>query len=157
MAAYRRKTWTEKMQGAQAPVIKRLEKDFADMKAGERMLIATPQLVADYICQIPKGSTATLSQMRTDLAAVHGADVTCPVTSGIFLRIAAEAAYEAYQNGTALSRITPFWRMISANSPTARKLSFGTELLTRQRRREGITDGVSTTTKPVRRKKQALA
>lgn len=154
MAAYQRKTWTEKLEGVQEPVVKKLEKDFAGMKAGERMLIATPGIVDAYIRQIPKGQTATLTQMRNDLAAAYGADVTCPVTAGIFLRIAAEAAHEAYEKGTPLRKITPFWRMMDATSATARKLSFGTDLLLQQRKKEGITERLQTKSKAASRKKQ---
>ncbi|HMO34228.1 MAG TPA: hypothetical protein PKE63_02470 [Lacibacter sp.] len=138
MGTYKRKSWVQKRDIALEPVVKRITKDFAGMKAGERMLIATPQVVDQYIRQLPKGCSGTLTQMRKDLAAEYQADTTCPVTSGIFLRIVAEAAYEEYQKGMALSRITPFWRILSPDSPTACKLSFGTDLLKQQRHREQL-------------------
>jgi hypothetical protein len=143
MCAYQRKTWVEKRDLNKKAVVKKIEKDFADMQAGESMLIATPQIVDAYIRQIPKGTETSLAQMRKDLAAEYGADKTCPVTSGIFLRIVVEAAYEAYQNGTALHKITPFWRMINEESPAAKKLSFGTAFLKEQRQKEHL--GVSKT------------
>ena len=39
--------------------------------------------------------------MRDDLACLkqYQADKTCPVTTGIFLRIISEASYEEYDNG----------------------------------------------------------
>jgi len=133
-----RKTWVEKRDLNKETIIKRLEKDFADMKAGEKMLIATPQVVDEYIRRIPKGRQHGLKQMRTDLAHEYGADVTCPVTSGIFLRIVAEAAWEEYQEGRSLTRITPFWRLMDEKSPTAQKLSFGKEFLIDQRKKEKL-------------------
>lgn len=136
--AYKKKTWTEKMNTEAMPKVEKTDKDFADIPAGTRMLIATPAIVAEYIRHIPKGKTGTLQQMRKDLAAEYHADYTCPVTSGIFLRIAAEAAYEEYQQGKAISKITPFWRMIDMKSPAAKKLTFGTGFLLEQRKKEGL-------------------
>ena len=138
MSAYRRKTWVEKRDINKEPVVKKLDKDFADMHAGEKMLIATPLIVDNYIRQIPEGHQSSLGQMRKDLAAEYLADVTCPVTSGIFLRIIAEAAWEEYQVGKPIKNITPFWRMIDAHSPAAKKLSFGTDFLQQRRKKEKL-------------------
>jgi hypothetical protein len=139
MCAYHRKTWIEKRDIDKQPVVKKLKKDFADMRSGERMLIATPKLVDNYIRQIPKGHQYSLSGMRKDLASEYKADVTCPVTSGIFLRIVAEAAWEEYGKGKPLKDITPFWRVMDEHSATAKKLSFGTAFLIERRKKEKLT------------------
>ena len=102
------------------------------------MLIPTPKLVDDYIRQIPKGKGVDSTTIRNDLAAEYGAEVTFPLTTGIFIRIVAEAAYEEYQKGKPLNKITPFWRVINEKSPTAKKLTFGTDFLKEQRMKEGI-------------------
>lgn len=134
-----RKSWTEKMLVNAEPTVKTIEKAFADMPAGSRMLIPNPVLLDRYIRQIPEGCSTDVKQMRNDLAIEHRADHTCPVTSGIFLRIVAEAAYEQYQRkGKPLELITPFWRAFDENSPTAKKLSFGVDFLRKQRKKEGI-------------------
>lgn len=138
--AHKRKTWTEKLHVSIEAVVKKTEKDFAGIPAGSSMLIATPLIVAEYISGIPKGTHTSLQQMRKDLAADHNAEYTCPVTSGIFLRIAAEAAYESLQAGTPVSKITPFWRMIDSKSPAAKKLTFGMDLVNEQRKKEGLPD-----------------
>lgn len=131
-----RKTWTEKFHTQHEPEIKKSPRKFADIPEGASMLIATPAIVETYLNQIPKGKETTLQQMRKDLAAEYHAEYTCPVTSGIFLRIVAEKAYEEYTQGK--KRIAPFWRMISAQSPAAKKLTFGTEFLKQKRQEEGL-------------------
>ncbi|MCU0441984.1 MAG: hypothetical protein MUE96_06275 [Bacteroidia bacterium] len=131
-----RKTWSEKYLTVTTPEVKRTDKKFADIPEGASMLIATPQIVDTYIKSIPKGKTADIKTMRNDLAAAHHSEYTCPVTSGIFLRIVAEKAYEEYQQGK--KKITPFWRMISPQSPTAKKLTFGKAFLIQKRAEEGI-------------------
>jgi hypothetical protein len=136
--AYKRKTWAEKMNPSARHKIEKTEKTFADIPEGSKMLIATPAIVDEYVKNIPEGTQTTLQQMRKDLAAEYHADFTCPVTSGIFLRIVAENAYEQFMQGTSRDEIAPFWRIIDLKSPTAKKLTFGTEFLREQRQTEGL-------------------
>lgn len=135
---YYRKTWQEKLTGHNELQVKKADKDFAGIKAGQLMLIPTPLVIDRYIRQIPRGTNVTMETLRRDLALEHGAAVTCPLTTGMFVRIVAEAAYEAYENGTPLPEITPFWRVIGENAPAAARLSFGTEFLIEQRRAERL-------------------
>lgn len=138
MCAYKRKSWIEKRDIHKEPAIKKLTGDFADMHTGEKMLIANPKIVDDYIRQIPKGKEISLQQMRKDIAADFNADKMCPTTAGIFLRIVAEAAYEELEKGKPISKITPFWRMMNEKSPAAKKLSFGIDFLKEQRKKEKL-------------------
>lgn len=128
----RKKTWIEKFEEDKAPQVKHLDKDFADMPAGSKMLIASPKIIDQYIRTIGKGKKINLKSLRSDLALEHRAEYTCPVTTGIFLRIVAEANYEKWLQGSPLESITPFWRVIDPNSSLAGKLSFGKEFLEEQ-------------------------
>ncbi|MBX2894474.1 MAG: hypothetical protein KF763_03470 [Cyclobacteriaceae bacterium] len=119
-------------------VVKKLDKDFADMKAGSLMYISNPKTIDAYVRNIPKGKSTDLKTMRNDLAIEHHADVTCPVTTGIFLRIVAEAAHEQFEQGKSIGRITPFWRVIDSKMPLAKKLTFGTQLIREQRKKEKL-------------------
>lgn len=133
------KTWTDKVNDpSKVFVVKKLDKKFADMPAGVKMLIATPKIIDDYIRQIPKGKSSSLATMRKDLALAYGAEYTCPVTTGIFLRIVAEAAHEQLEHGASLARVTPFWRIVNEKSPLNKKLSFGPVFVMRQRTKEGL-------------------
>ena len=139
MCATKRKSWKEKLNNGRLPHIDISDKEFAGIKAGQKMLIPTPKLIDDYIRQIPKGKSADSATIRKDLAIENGAEVTCPLTTGIFLRIVAEAAYEDFQQGKPIEKITPFWRVIDEKSPTAKKLTFGTGFLKKQREKEALT------------------
>ncbi len=136
--AYRRKTWQEKLHNGHPDKVERVAKRFADIPEGATMYISTPEIVDEYIRHIPEGVHTGLQQMRKDLAAEHGAEYTCPITSGIFLRIVAEAAYEEYMAGKPVKKIAPFWRMIDSKAPAAKKLTFGTEFVKQQRIKEGL-------------------
>lgn len=135
---HRRKTWAEKMDNGREAVVKTTDKDFADIPAGSRMLIATPRIVDEYIRHIPPGRQADTSRIRKDLAAEYGADYTCPVTTGIFLRIVSEAAYEQLQSGAKPEDVTPFWRAVGPDSRTAKKMGVPVEFIKERRKREGI-------------------
>lgn len=136
--AYKRKTWQEKLHSTHPAKVEVVERRFADIPEGAKMYIATPEIVDAYMRHIPEGKHASIGQMRSDLAIEHHAEYTCPITSGIFMRIAAEAAYEDYLAGKSVAQITPFWRMIDSKSPLAKKLSFGTDFVKEQRKKEGL-------------------
>jgi hypothetical protein len=133
-----KKTWIEKLQVKKEPQVKKIDKDFWGYTRGDGMYISTPQIIEDYIKQIAKGKSVDTVTMRNDLAVENNAVFTCPLTTGIFLRIVAEAANEQLQQGVALKNITPFWRMIEPNSPLAKKLTFGQDFLMEQRKKEKI-------------------
>jgi hypothetical protein len=137
MGAYKRKTWAEKLNIDRRPVIEKADKDFAGIKAGQMMLIPTPKIVDAYMRQVPEGTRVDIETIRKDLAAEYHAEITCPLTTGIFIRIAAEAAYEEYKKGQPLNKITPFWRVIRERSSAAKKLTFGTKFLKEQQKKEG--------------------
>ena len=59
-------------------IVKVLEKKFADMKAGDRMYISSPEEIKSFIINIPRGTSKSLKEMRLDLANTKGADNTCP-------------------------------------------------------------------------------
>lgn len=132
----KKKTWLDKLNQKKQPQIKRIEMDFADIPAGSNMFIATPQLIDKYIQEIGFGKRIDTRTLRNDLALEHNANYTCPVTTGIFLRIVAEANYEKLQEGQPIENITPFWRVIEPNSPLAKKLSFGQDFIVQQIDRE---------------------
>ena len=130
------KSWKEKLNIDRSFVVKRLDKNFSDMKVGENMLIATPKIIDEYIKQIPKGININIKTLRNDLALTYNADTTCPVTTGVFLRIVSEAAYEDLLNGE--KNITPFWRVVDHESKTASKLACGINFIKKRRSEENI-------------------
>ena len=132
------KSWSEKFAHPPKPSVSRLGKPYAGHGEGEKMLIPTPAVVAEYVKTIPKGESRTMPQLRADLAEAHHADFTCPLTAGIFLRIASELAWEQHQSGKALAKITPFWRAVDVKSPMAKKLACGVDFIVNQRRSEGL-------------------
>jgi ABC-type uncharacterized transport system ATPase subunit len=131
-----KKSWLDKLNENKEPKIKQIEIDFADIPSGSMMFIATPKLIDEYIQEIGVGKRINIKTLRKDLAIAHNADYTCPVTTGIFLRVVAEANYEKLQQGKHVEEITPFWRVIEPNSALAKKLTFGQDFLLQQIEKE---------------------
>ena len=125
------KSWNEKLRCDMQAEVKPLGKAFGGFPTGARLLIPTPMMVRDYVQSIPTGESRTTQQMRAELAAQNDADTTCPLCSGIFLRIVAEAAHESGED-------LPVWRIIDAKSPTRKKLSFDVSMLDEKRAAEGL-------------------
>jgi hypothetical protein len=126
------------MQKPEKPEVKTLEKAFADLPSNCKMLIPTPKLIADYIRQIPQGHTTDVKQMRKDLASEQNAEHTCPLTTGIFLRIVTEHANEVRKSGVPVKELTPVWRVVHDKLPSFKKLSFDAGWLIAMREKEGI-------------------
>ena len=130
------KTWHEKLNDGREPLVEVTDKAFAGIPAGVKMVIPTPKVVKELIEQIPSGKTLSVHDLRKEIARLFSADVTCPLTTGIFLRIVAEAAMDEHRAGKSWDEVTPFWRVLDAKSKAAAKLSCGPQFLTEMRQRE---------------------
>jgi hypothetical protein len=128
--------WRKKFNDPKQPKLAKLETDFAGIKAGNTLFIATPGILANYISRIPKGETRTIERLRNELARQHLAQATCPVTTAIFLRIVCEAAWDQYVESGSTEHIIPFWRAIEPKSKIAARLRCDSEWIALQRELE---------------------
>ena len=128
------KSWKEKFLSKRNFEIKTIQKKVWGQVAGSKMLIPTPIIIHEYINHIELGNLSDIEKMRNDLAIEYGADFTCPLTNGIFLRIVAEYNYENLSKKD--FKICPFWRIIDPNSKIAERLSFDKNFIHCQRENE---------------------
>ncbi|MCG8406854.1 MAG: MGMT family protein [Phycisphaerales bacterium] len=133
------KTWKKKLEqdhpshGKILPIPTRMQKRFGK----GTMLIPKPLDVDAVMRKVRKGRLITQSQIRDALAKQSKADHACPLTTGIFVRIAAEAAEEDHQAGK--KRITPYWRTIKDNGGLNEKFPGGAKTQAAKLRKEGFT------------------
>lgn len=120
------------------PEVKILTHGFADLATNSRMLIPTPRLIEHYLKQSEPGIKVDVKHMRSDLAAQHGADGTCPLTTGIFLRIVTEFANEMIVKGEVIASIAPVWRVLHPKLPLWKKLTFDKTWIEDQQQKEGL-------------------
>lgn len=103
-------SWNVKMLKPAAPEIVEAPAIWMKGKAGGKMLIPTPVMIRDIVVKIPRGKLMTSTVLRERMAAGCGADISCPMTTGIFLSIAAHAAEEDRAEGK--KRVMPYWRVL---------------------------------------------
>jgi len=132
------KSWAEKLRSAKPHEVKPAPMDIAGMRKGQIMLIPSPQIIDAFIRGIPAGQRIDIRAMRDELARRHEAEVACPITTGILLRMVAEAACEAHEQGVDIADITPVWRVIAKDAPLLTKLSCGPGFILERQRAEGL-------------------
>lgn len=120
-----RLSWETKMNKPLEPEIKEAPQEWVDRYHGEKMLIPTPRAIEKIVKTIPKGKLMTSSQLRALLAEEYHADFSCPLTTGIFLRILSE--YTEEQKALGKKAPAPYWRVIREDGTLIEKLSGGLE------------------------------
>lgn len=132
---YTRKSWREKLDNPNLPKVEKIPASMRRRLGTGTMLIPNPREVDALIRTVPRGGLITVARLRQDLAAKYAADVTCPLTTGIFVRIAAEAAEEDARAGK--KRITPYWRVIKDDGSLNPKFPGGAAAQVEKLRAEG--------------------
>lgn len=136
-ATFKSKTrWRDKLEKPQELKLVTVPPKMVQMFGKGKMLIPTPMLVDGVIRTVTKGKLITTRQIRERLARECGADVTCPLTTGIFVRIVAEAAEEDLINGR--KRVTPYWRVVKDDGSLNPKFPGGEHQQARRLRSEGF-------------------
>jgi alkylated DNA nucleotide flippase Atl1 len=117
------------------PRIEEIPKKMRKIWGSGTLVIPMPREVDEIMRKIPKGKLTTINHIRTALARKHGAKIGCPITTGIFSRIAAGAAVEDEAEGR--KHITPFWRTLKSRGELNPKYPGGIQGQTRRLRAEG--------------------
>src|SRR5262245_36509943 len=87
-------SWREKLERQQQPKTVDIPPRMQARMGKGRMVIPRPLDVDALIRRVPRGKLVTVLQLRQELARRSKVDVACPLCTGIFVRIAAEAADE---------------------------------------------------------------
>ena len=127
------KSAKEHLNSDKQPKMVVLESDFAGVKKGQKLFVATPRIVDEYIKKIPYGETRTIERMRRELARRRKGDGTCPISTSIFIRISAESAIEDLENGKSTSEVTPFWRLLTGKDKITKRLAIDPKWVDTQR------------------------
>jgi hypothetical protein len=115
--------WREKLEKERKPRIVKVPPKMRNAWGTGKMLIATPLLVDAEVRKVKKGKLTTTTQIMKSLARQFKADCACPMTTGIFLRIVAEAAEEDRANGR--KQIAPYWRVLKSDGSLNEKYPSG--------------------------------
>jgi hypothetical protein len=80
-----------------------------------------------------------MKQLRVALAEEAGAEVACPVVTGIHLRTIAELVTMKLDASVPSEDLTPVWRVIEPKAALIKKLEYGAAKLMTLRQAEGLT------------------
>lgn len=100
---------------------------------GNRMYFAPPIDYDKAMKQVPCGKVITVGKIREYFAKSRGADFTEPITTGIFVSIAAWASYQR------LDDETPYWRTLKAKGELNEKYPGGVKAQKEKLESEGHT------------------
>ena len=108
-----RRSWQEKLADSKdLPKMVGLTGKMTKKWGTGTMVIPAPKEVDEIMRKVPKGKLTTINEIRSALAQKHGATIGCPITTGIFAWIAANAAQEAGSEGK--KDLNPYWRTLKA-------------------------------------------
>lgn len=87
------------------------------------VVIPAPLEVDKIMKKVQKGKVITINEIRKIIAKKHKATIGCPITCGIFARIATGAADEEKQKGK--KKVTPYWRTLKSDGSLNEKYPGG--------------------------------
>jgi len=122
----KRKSWSEKLKDSKGlPKVERITGKMSKRWGTGTVVIPAPTEVDEMMRSVPEGKLTTINEIRAALAKRHGATIGCPITTGIFAWIAANAAEERRQQGE--KSITPYWRTLKTGGILNEKYPGGVE------------------------------
>ncbi len=122
----KRKSWSEKLKDNKGlPKVEKITDKMSKRWGTGTVVIPAPMEVNEMIRRVPEGKVITLNEIRAALAKKHGATIGCPLTTGIFAWVAANAAEEERQKGE--KDITPYWRTLKTGGVINPKYPGGVE------------------------------
>ncbi|MEK7143069.1 MAG: hypothetical protein AAB785_02570 [Patescibacteria group bacterium] len=131
-----RKSWQEKLRENKGlPKVVIAKGKMAKRWGKGSFVVPAPIEVDEIMKKVPKGKLITVVEIRKILAKKHQTDYCCPLTSGIFPMIAAQAAEEEKNQGQ--KQITPWWRTLKVNGILNPKFPGAPELQKKILEKEG--------------------
>ena len=109
------KSFIEKLNNKKdIKIVESLSGNISWADEGNSMVVSTPLEIWSIIKLIPAFKVANIDSIRNFLSYKHSTDIACPLTTGIFLNICANASQEYKLLGKE-KKIIPWWRTIKNN------------------------------------------
>jgi hypothetical protein len=131
-------SWQEKLaDNRDLPRVEKIDEKKSKRWGTGTFVIPAPIEVDEIMRKVGKGKLITINEIRQILAKKHNATIGCPITTGIFSWIAANAADEMEREGK--NRITPYWRTLKTGGILNEKYPGGLANLKKRLQTEGHT------------------
>jgi len=132
----KRKSWSEKLKDNKGlPKVEKITGKMSKRWGTGTVAIPAPMEVDEMMRRVPEGKLITINEIRAALAKKHKATIGCPITTGIFAWIAANATEEQRQKGE--KDITPYWRTLKTGGVINPKYPGGVEAQKKLLEKEG--------------------
>ena len=132
----KRKSWTEKLKNSKGlPQVQKITDKMSKRWGTGTVVIPAPMEVNEMMKRVPEGKLTTINEIRVALAKKHGATIGCPITTGIFAWIGANAAEERREKGE--KDITPYWRTLKTGGEINEKYPGGVDAQKKLLEKEG--------------------
>jgi len=132
----KKKSWCEKLKDDKGlPQVQKITAKMSKRWGTGTVVIPAPMEVNEIMRSVPKGKLITINEIRAALAKKHGATIGCPITTGIFAWIAANATEEQRQQGE--KDLTPYWRTLKTGGVINEKYPGGVEAQKKLLEKEG--------------------
>jgi len=132
------KSWLEKLLYSQdLPRVEKITRKLGKRWGTGTVVIPAPTEVDEIMRSVSEGKLITINEIRQALARRHGANICCPITTGILAWVAANAAEEQRKKGEA--NITPYWRTLKTGGVINEKYPGGVDAQRKLLEREGHT------------------
>lgn len=136
MPAKRKKSWSEKLADSKGlPKVAVVTGKMSRRWGEGTMVIPAPLEVDALMKRVPKGKLVTVNELRAALAKKHHVTFACPMTTGIFAWIAANAAEEEQAAGA--QHVTPYWRTLKSGGELNPKYPGGLKEAAQKLKAEG--------------------
>ena len=133
---YKKKTAREKLfDSKDLPKIEKIKPNQEKLWGKGTIVIPAPVEVDEIMKEIPKGKLITINKIREKLAKKHKTNIACPICTGIFASISANAAEEEKAEGK--REITPYWRTLRSEGELNEKYPGGIESQAKHLKEEG--------------------
>jgi len=121
-----KRSWSEKLKDSKdLPKVEKITDKMSKRWGTGTVVIPAPTEVDEMMKKVPKGNLITLNEIRIALAKKHNATIGCPLTTGIFAWIAANAAEEEKEKGR--KDTAPYWRTLKTGGVINPKYPGGVE------------------------------
>ena len=122
----KRKTWSEKLKDNKGlPKVEKITDKMSKRWGTGTVAIPAPMEVDEIMKKVSKGKLTTINEIRAVLAKKHKATIGCPITTGIFAWVAANAAEERKRKDE--RETTPYWRTLKTGGVINEKYPGGVE------------------------------
>jgi hypothetical protein len=126
-----KKSWSEKLADSKGlPKTGPIDAKMSTRWGTGTMVIPAPLEVDELMKRVPKRKLVTINELRIALAKKHKVTIACPITTGIFAWIAANAAEESGGK-------TPYWRTLKTGGQLNEKYPGGIPALRQKLEAEG--------------------